>query len=137
MPRTGRPRGFDKDKAVQQATGLFWKQGHEATSPARLKAAMGGMWGASLYAAFGSEEALFRLVLDHCLQTRGQVIAPLLDDARSLRGLLPTGQPDPALLDVKAEADHGDEWYAGDQQALEHLKHRSSPFPSPVERYTP
>lgn len=81
MPRTGRPRGFDRDWAVQQAMRLFWEQGYEATSLAQLKAAMGGIAPASFYVAFKSKEALFREVLDRYLATHGQVTAPLLDPA--------------------------------------------------------
>ena len=81
MPRTGRPRGFDKDVAVQHAMRLFWEQGYEATSLAQLKAAMGGIAPASFYAAFTSKEALFRMVVDHYLATHGQVTAPLFDPA--------------------------------------------------------
>jgi len=81
MPRTGRPRGFDRDLAVQQAMRLFWEQGYEATSLAQLKGAMGGIAPASFYAAFKSKEALFREVLDRYLVTHGQVTAPLLDPA--------------------------------------------------------
>lgn len=81
MPRTGRPRGFDKDVAVQQAMRLFWEQGYEATSLAQLKAAMGDIAPASFYAAFKSKEALFRAVVDHYLATHGQVTAPLFDPA--------------------------------------------------------
>ena len=81
MARTGRPRGFDKGQAVQQAMSLFWEHGYEATSLAQLKAAMGGISAASFYAAFASKEALFREVLDHYLATHGQVMAPLYDPA--------------------------------------------------------
>ena len=81
MPRTGRPRGFDRDLAVQQAMRLFWEQGYEATSLAQLKAAMGGIAPASFYAAFTSKEALFREVIGRYLATHGQVTAPLLDPA--------------------------------------------------------
>ena len=79
MPRTGRPRGFDRNWAVQQAMRLFWEQGYEATSLAQLKAAMNGIAPASFYAAFKSKEALFREVIDHYLATHGQVTAPLLN----------------------------------------------------------
>ena len=81
MARTGRPRGFDKEEAVGQAMHLFWEQGFEATSLARLKAAMGGISAASFYAAFGSKEALFRVALERYLATHGQVTAPLQDPA--------------------------------------------------------
>ncbi len=79
MARTGRPRGFDKGEAVQQAMALFWEHGYEATSLAQLKTAMGGISAASFYAAFGSKEALFRQVVDRYLATHGQVMAPLSD----------------------------------------------------------
>ena len=79
MARTGRPRGFDRDLAVQQAMRLFWEQGYEATSLAQLKAAMGDLAPGSFYAAFTSKEALFREVIDRYLATHGQVTAPLLD----------------------------------------------------------
>ena len=81
MPRTGRPRGFDRNLAVQQAMHLFWEQGYEATSLAQLKAAMGGIAPASFYAAFKSKEALFREVIDCYLATHGRVTAPLFDPA--------------------------------------------------------
>ncbi len=79
MARTGRPRGFDRDEAVQQAMALFWEHGYEATSLAQLKAAMGGISAASFYAAFGSKEALFREVVSRYLATHGQAVAPLSD----------------------------------------------------------
>jgi AcrR family transcriptional regulator len=79
MARTGRPRGFDRDEAIQHAMRLFWEQGYEATSLAQLKAAMGGISSPSFYAAFGSKEALFQTVLDCYLETHGRVTAPLKD----------------------------------------------------------
>ena len=84
MPRTGRPRAFDRSEAVVQAMRLFWAQGYEATSLAQLKAAM-GISAASFYAAFGSKEALFREVVQHYLETHGQVTAPLHDPALAPR----------------------------------------------------
>ncbi len=81
MARTGRPRGFDMDEALDQAMHLFWEHGYEATSLSQLKAAMGGISASSFFAAFGSKEALFRTVLDRYAQTHGQVVAPLHDPA--------------------------------------------------------
>lgn len=60
----GRPRAFDRDAALAQATHLFWRKGFEATSIADLTAAM-GIGSPSLYAAFGSKEALFVEALRH------------------------------------------------------------------------
>ncbi len=81
MARTGRPRGFDKAEAMQQAMSLFWEHGYEATSLAQLKAAMGGISAASFYAAFASKEALFREVLCRYLATHGRVTASLHNPA--------------------------------------------------------
>jgi AcrR family transcriptional regulator len=60
---TGRPREFDIDKALERAMGLFWRQGYEGTSLADLTREL-GVTRPSLYAAFGSKEALFLRALD-------------------------------------------------------------------------
>ncbi len=60
----GRPRAFDREAALAQATRLFWSKGYEATSIADLTAAM-GIGSPSLYAAFGSKEALYAEALRH------------------------------------------------------------------------
>ncbi|MBL7236948.1 MAG: TetR/AcrR family transcriptional regulator [Komagataeibacter hansenii] len=85
MARTGRPREFDRDRAIEAATALFWAQGYEPTSLTQLKASMGNISPASFYAAFGSKEALFREVVQHYLATYGQVMAPLWDESLSPR----------------------------------------------------
>lgn len=82
--RTGRPRQFDRDTAVQQAMHLFWQNGYESTSLAQLKAAMGqGITAPSFYAAFGSKEALFREAVSRYLASHGQVMEPLWDNSLS------------------------------------------------------
>ncbi|TAV97006.1 TetR/AcrR family transcriptional regulator [Rhizobium ruizarguesonis] len=60
----GRPRAFDREAALAQATRLFWIKGFEATSISDLTEAM-GIGSPSLYAAFGSKEALYAEALRH------------------------------------------------------------------------
>ena len=50
---------------------LFWAQGYEATSMADLRGAL-GVTQASLYAAYGSKEALFREAVELYLLTEGR-----------------------------------------------------------------
>ncbi len=88
MPRTGRPREFDRAEALEAAVRLFWEHGYEATSLDQLKRAMGGLSPASFYAAFGSKETLFREAVARYNATHGQVTAPLRDDALAPRAAI-------------------------------------------------
>lgn len=60
----GRPRAFDRAAALARATRVFWLKGFEATSVTDLTQAM-GIGATSLYAAFGSKEALYAEALRH------------------------------------------------------------------------
>ena len=55
----GRPRNFDREEALAVAMDLFWRHGFDGTSTSQLTNAM-GISPPSLYAAFGSKEALYR-----------------------------------------------------------------------------
>lgn len=96
----GRPRAFDRTAALDRATRLFWQNGYEATSIADLTGAM-GIGAPSLYAAFGSKEALYEQALRHYADTnqhfvwdgyfaaptaREAVRALLMDSAAALTG---------------------------------------------------
>ena len=66
--RRGRPRAFDREKTLAAAMHLFWRKGYSATSIADLTAEM-GIGSPSLYAAFGSKEALYGEALDYYSRT--------------------------------------------------------------------
>jgi AcrR family transcriptional regulator len=70
----GRPRAFDRDKALDRALHVFWARGYEGTSIADLTEAM-GINPPSLYAAFGNKEALFRQALDRYEVQRDEIMA--------------------------------------------------------------
>ncbi|RJE90413.1 TetR/AcrR family transcriptional regulator [Paenibacillus sp. 1011MAR3C5] len=91
MPRTGRPRAFNRDEAVISAMLLFWEHGFESTSLAQLRAAMGGISAASFYAAFESKEALFREVVDQYISTYGQVSESFRDQNRTAKASIEQG----------------------------------------------
>ncbi|HEY2531213.1 MAG TPA: TetR/AcrR family transcriptional regulator [Xanthobacteraceae bacterium] len=54
----GRPREFDRDKALETAMRLFWNRGYEATSISDLTSAI-GITPPALYGAFGDKKRLF------------------------------------------------------------------------------
>ncbi len=67
----GRPREFDREKALRSALALFWKSGFEPTSVAELCEVM-GIKPASLYASFGNKAALFLEAVRYYEQTYWQ-----------------------------------------------------------------
>jgi len=78
-----RPREFDFEAAAEGLLNAFWLRGYARTSIADLTAATKLLPG-SLYAAFGSKEAMFRLAVDRYQRyLRGAVGS----DVRGLKGL--------------------------------------------------
>ncbi len=67
----GRPREFDRDKALNAAMRVFWKQGYEGASLADLTEAM-EISKPTLYAAFGDKAALLREALRMYLSLRAE-----------------------------------------------------------------
>jgi len=126
MPRTGRPRSFDRANAIDQAMHTFWAHGYEATSLSLLKEAMGGISAPSFYAAFDSKEALFAEVLQRYLDTHGQVMASLYDPTiparqavelaltRSARMQTESSHPAGCLLVISSTTYAGGESIAGE-----------------------
>jgi AcrR family transcriptional regulator len=60
----GRPRQFDREKALSAAMLLFWERGFAGTSMSDLQAVM-NINAPSLYAAFGDKRALFEASIEH------------------------------------------------------------------------
>ncbi|QGN37285.1 TetR/AcrR family transcriptional regulator [Klebsiella oxytoca] len=80
----GRPRDFDRDEALEKALETFWQYGYEASSLALLKTAM-GINSPSLYAAFGSKNALFTEAVTFYLAKYGAYREKALQSAKSAR----------------------------------------------------
>ncbi len=76
--RSGRPREFDVDKALDRALKVFWRRGYEGASLPELTKAM-RISRPSLYAAFGNKEALFRKAIDRYVDGPGATVRVALD----------------------------------------------------------
>lgn len=77
MAERGRPRSFDRQAALERAMDVFWERGYQAASMSDLTDAM-GINSPSLYAAFGSKEALYREAVEHFAATESDdILAPL------------------------------------------------------------
>jgi AcrR family transcriptional regulator len=80
----GRPRSFDRNRALLRALELFWERGYEGTSISDLTAAL-GINPPSLYAAFGSKEQLFREAVDYYNDPDRSATARAIRDQRTAR----------------------------------------------------
>ncbi|WP_128566547.1 TetR/AcrR family transcriptional regulator [Methylobacterium crusticola] len=117
----GRPRAFDRAHALGQAMRLFWSKGFAATSISDLTAAM-GIGSPSLYAAFGSKEALYAEALRHygeqyeasvwanfaaARTAREAVAALLMDSAAALTGSCGRVEPLGCMVTLSAAGSEG------------------------------
>ena len=121
MAAIGRPRGFDRDASLEAAMLLFWRKGFAATSMNDLCDAM-GVRSPSLYAAFGSKEALYLEAVEHYVRTQGPPVWDKLAEGATARAsiesllvagteALPKSRATPAgCMAVLAAV--GDEWPA-------------------------
>lgn len=91
MPRTGRPRAFNREEAVTAAMNLFWEHGFESPSLSQLRAAMGNISAASFYAAFDSKGALFREAVDRYISIYGQVSNSFRDTSLTSKAAIEQG----------------------------------------------
>ena len=84
MPQRGRPRRFDREVALRRAMEVFWVQGYDNASLADLTRAM-GINAPSLYATFGSKEALFKEAVELYVRTEGSGIWEQVETAPTAR----------------------------------------------------
>jgi AcrR family transcriptional regulator len=80
----GRPRSFDREAALEQATLAFWANGYETTSIADLTRAM-GIGAPSLYAAFGDKKKLFGEAVQHYAAHYGVSVALAMEEEPTAR----------------------------------------------------
>jgi AcrR family transcriptional regulator len=84
MAVIGRPREFDRAQALEAAMLLFWRKGFAAASMNDLCDAM-GVRSPSLYAAFGSKEALYLEAIEHYVRTVGPPVWGKLAEGATAR----------------------------------------------------
>ena len=80
----GRPREFDREKALTAAMLLFWRKGYHATSQRDLAEAL-GIAMPSLYAAFGSKESLYVEAVDLYMQVSRDLLWRHLEESGTAR----------------------------------------------------
>jgi len=85
MATLGRPRSFDRNRALRQAMEVFWAAGYEGATLTGLQQAMGGISAPSFYAAFGSKEELFREAVELYSHTLGIPMIQALDREPDVR----------------------------------------------------
>lgn len=83
----GRPRAYDPEAALRQATLAFWRSGYASTSLDALTEAT-GMNRPSLYAAYGDKHAWYLAALERYVEGATAAMRQLLDRDEPLRSSL-------------------------------------------------
>ncbi|HWD77714.1 MAG TPA: TetR/AcrR family transcriptional regulator [Kribbella sp.] len=104
--RTGRPRSFDRDEALEAAVTVFWRHGYDATSISMLTEAL-GISAPSLYAAFTDKQTLFLEVLDRYLNTYGAFSRVVLQEEPNARNAVDRLLREAAVAYTRADQPHG------------------------------
>jgi TetR/AcrR family transcriptional regulator, transcriptional repressor for nem operon len=73
-----RPKEFNRDQVLDQATDVFWRRGFEATSIGDLVEEL-GIGRQSLYDTFGDKHSLYVAALDRYRQRYGGLVAAMLE----------------------------------------------------------
>lgn len=102
----GRPRSFDRDKALERAMHVFWRQGYEATSVSDLTRAM-RINPPSLYAAFGDKEHLYLEAIDRYVRLRRESAAKWLDEEPTAKAAVARLLTEAASLFARSGAPRG------------------------------
>src|SRR6201991_4642004 len=83
----GRPRAYDPDLALQQATNVFWKAGYAGTSLDDITAAT-GMNRPSLRAAFGDKHTIYLKALAGYWELQFSAMRKALEGGGALKDTL-------------------------------------------------
>lgn len=87
MSPSGRPRSFDRDKALETVMRLFWQKGFESTSKRDIMEAT-GLASQSLYNTFGDKHDLFMEAVRHYAESHlRQIEEPLKAEGSPLENL--------------------------------------------------
>src|SRR6202453_2545780 len=131
MAMIGRPREFDRGAALEAAMLAFWHKGFAATSMNDLCDAM-DVRSPSLYAAFGSKEALYLEAIQHYVEVFGPPVWDKLAEGATARAgvqnlllaateSLPASHVTPAGC-MAALAAVCDEWPAGIAEVVRKIR---------------
>jgi AcrR family transcriptional regulator len=131
MANIGRPREFDRGMALEAAMLAFWRKGFAATSMNDLCDAM-DVRSPSLYAAFGSKEALYLEAIQHYVEIFGPPVWDGLAAGATARAgvenfllaateILPESHVTPAGC-MAALAAVSDEWPAGIAEVVRKIR---------------